>query len=318
MSQVLIDEASPSLADLIGQTPLLRLRQFERDLGGVELYAKAEWLNPGGSVKDRPAARIVAEGESSGQLTHDRVILDATSGNTGIAFAMVGAARGYRVKLCVPRNVTPERIRILRSYGAELVPTDPLEGSDGAIREARRLYSESPDKYFYADQYSNKANWQAHFDTTGPEIIDQTSGRVTHFVAGLGTSGTFVGTGRRLRQFAREKGQHITLASVQPSSPLHGLEGLKHMESAIVPRIYDPSLADEDLRVDTEDAYQVVRRLATEEGILVGLSSGAALHATMQLAAALREGVFVTVFCDSGERYLTQQFWDNPLKSDGK
>lgn len=318
MSQVLIDESSRSLADLIGQTPLLRLRQFERDLGGVELYAKAEWLNPGGSVKDRPAARIVAEGESSGQLTHDRVLLDATSGNTGIAFAMVGAARGYRVKLCVPRNVTPERIRILRSYGAELVPTDPLEGPDGAIREARRLYSESPDKYFYADQYSNKANWQAHFDTTGPEIIDQTSGRVTHFVAGLGTSGTFIGTGRRLRQFAREKGQHITLASVQPSSPLHGLEGLKHMESAIVPRIYDPSLADEDLRVDTEDAYQVVRRLATEEGILVGLSSGAALHATMQLAAALREGVFVTVFCDSGERYLTQQFWDKPLKSDGK
>ena len=318
MSQVLIDKSSRSLVDLIGQTPLLRLRQFERDLGGVELYAKAEWLNPGGSVKDRPAARIVAEGESSGQLTHDRVLLDATSGNTGIAFAMVGAARGYRVKLCVPRNVTPERIRILRSYGAELVPTDPLEGSDGAIREARRLYSESPDKYFYADQYSNKANWQAHFDTTGPEIIDQTSGRVTHFVAGLGTSGTFIGTGRRLRQFAREKGQHITLASVQPSSPLHGLEGLKHMESAIVPRIYDPSLADEDLRVDTEDAYQVVRRLATEEGILVGLSSGAALHATMQLAAALREGVFVTVFCDSGERYLTQQFWDKPLKSDGK
>tara|TARA_B100000470_G_scaffold48048_1_gene35512 strand:+ start:163 stop:1134 length:972 start_codon:yes stop_codon:yes gene_type:complete len=318
MSQVLIDEASRSLADLIGQTPLLRLRQFERDLGGVELYAKAEWLNPGGSVKDRPAARIVAEGESSGQLTHDRVLLDATSGNTGIAFAMVGAARGYRVKLCVPRNVTPERIRILRSYGAELVPTDPLEGSDGAIREARRLYSESPDKYFYADQYSNEANWQAHFDTTGAEIIEQTSGRVTHFVAGLGTSGTFVGTGRRLRQFAREKGQHITLASVQPSSPLHGLEGLKHMESAIVPRIYDPSLADEDLRVDTEDAYQVVRRLASEEGILVGLSSGAALHATMQLAATLREGVFVTVFCDSGERYLTQQFWDKPLKSDGK
>ena len=294
------------------------MRQFERDLGGVELYAKAEWLNPGGSVKDRPAARIVAEGESSGRLTHDRVLLDATSGNTGIAFAMVGAARGYRVKLCVPRNVTPERIRILRSYGAELVPTDPLEGSDGAIREARRLYSESPDKYFYADQYSNEANWQAHFDTTGAEIIEQTSGRVTHFVAGLGTSGTFVGTGRRLRQFAREKGQHITLASVQPSSPLHGLEGLKHMESAIVPRIYDPSLADEDLRVDTEDAYQVVRRLASEEGILVGLSSGAALYATMQLAATLREGVFVTVFCDSGERYLTQQFWDNPLKSDGK
>jgi len=318
MSQVLIDQASRSLADLIGQTPLLRLRRFERDLGGVELYAKAEWLNPGGSVKDRPAARIVAEGESSGQLTHDRVLLDATSGNTGIAFAMVGAVRGYRVKLCVPRNVTPERIRILRSYGAELVPTDPLEGSDGAIREARRLYSESPDKYFYADQYSNEANWQAHFDTTGAEIIEQTSGRVTHFVAGLGTSGTFVGTGRRLRQFAREKGQRITLASVQPSSPLHGLEGLKHMESAIVPRIYDPSLADEDLRVDTEDAYQVVRRLASEEGILVGLSSGAALYATMQLAATLREGVFVTVFCDSGERYLTQQFWDKPLKSDGK
>ena len=298
------------LLDTVGGTPLIKITD--------KIYAKLETYNPSGSIKDRMASYILQCAEKRGDIKKGDTIIEASSGNTGIAFAMVGAARGYRVKLCVPRNVTPERIRILRSYGAELVPTDPLEGSDGAIREARRLYSESPDKYFYADQYSNKANWQAHFDTTGPEIIDQTSGRVTHFVAGLGTSGTFIGTGRRLRQFAREKGQHITLASVQPSSPLHGLEGLKHMESAIVPRIYDPSLADEDLRVDTEDAYQVVRRLATEEGILVGLSSGAALHATMQLAAALREGVFVTVFCDSGERYLTQQFWDKPLKSDGK
>src|SRR5713101_7065814 len=245
---VLDRSAGSSIVDLIGRTPLIRLRRFERETPGVELYAKAEWQNPGGSVKDRAAARMILDGEASGQLTVGRTILDATSGNTGIAYAMVGAARGYSVKLCVPENASPERKLILRALGAEIVLTDPLEGTDGSIREARRLYAEHPDLYFYPDQYSNDANWLAHYDTTGPEIIEQTSGRLTHFVAGLGTSGTFVGTGRRLRQFNRS----IKLISFQPDSAFHGLEGLKHMDSAIVPAIYDPTLADEDLRVKSE------------------------------------------------------------------
>src|SRR5438445_4662984 len=255
---VLDRTAGASVVDLIGRTPLVRLRRFERDTRGVELYAKAEWQNPGGSVKDRAAARMILEGEASGALTHERTILDATSGNTGIAYATVGAARGYRVKLCVPGNASPERKLILRALGAELVLTDPLESTDGAIREARRLWASDPDRYFYPDQYNNDANWQAHYDTTAPEIIEQTSGRLTHFVAGLGTSGTFVGTGRRLRKHSAS----IKLISFQPDSPFHGLEGLKHMESAIVPGIYDPTLADEDLRIDTESAYRLVRRLA--------------------------------------------------------
>src|SRR5437016_11402656 len=269
-----------SVLDMIGRTPLVRLHQFERETPGVELYAKAEWQNPGGSVKDRAAARMILEGEASGALTHERTILDATSGNTGIAYATIGAARGYRVMLCVPGNASPERKLILRVLGAELVLTDPLEGTDGAIREARRRHAAEPDRFFYPDQYNNDANWLAHFDTTGPEIIERTRGRLTHFVAGLGTSGTFVGTGRRLRQFNRS----IKLISFQPDSAFHGLEGLKHMDSAIVPGIYDPTLADEDLRVATETAYKLVRRLAREEGLLVGVSSGAALAAVLDVA----------------------------------
>jgi cysteine synthase B len=299
------DRLGSSVLDLIGRTPLVRLRRFERETPGVELWAKAEWQNPGGSVKDRAAARMILEGEESGALTPDRLILDATSGNTGIAYAMVGAARGYQVKLCLPDNASPERKLILRAFGAELVLTDPLEGTDGAIREARRLKAADPDRYFYPDQYSNDANWRAHYDTTGPEIIEQTSGRLTHFVAGLGTSGTFIGTGRRLRKF----NPAIKLISFQPSGPFHGLEGLKHMETAIVPGIYDPSVADEDLRVESERAYEMVRRLAREEGLLAGISSGAALAATLEVARRLDRGLVVTVFPDGAEKYLTEKFW---------
>jgi len=302
---VLDRTAGSSVVDLIGRTPLVRLRRFERERPGVELYAKVEWQNPGGSVKDRAAARMILEGEASGALTRDRTILDATSGNTGIAYATIGAARGYRVALCVPDNASPERKLILRALGAELILTDPLDGTDGAIREARQLYAAEPDRYFYPDQYNNDANWLAHFDTTGPEIIEQTSGRLTHFVAGLGTSGTFVGTGRRLRRF----NPAIKLISFQPDSPLHGLEGLKHMASAIVPGIYDPTLADEDLRVATETAYTMVRRLAREEGLLAGISSGAALAATLEVARRVEHGVMVTVFPDGAEKYLTERFW---------
>jgi len=301
---------SSSVLDMIGRTPLVRLRRFEREIpAGVELYAKAEWQNPGGSVKDRAAARMILEGESSGKLTHDRTILDATSGNTGIAYAMVGAARGYKVKLCVPANASAERKLMLRALGAELVLTDPLEGgTDGAIREARRLYAEHPDRYFYPDQYNNDANWRAHYDTTGPEIIEQTSGRLTHFVAGLGTSGTFVGTGRRLRKF----NPAIRLISFQPDAAFHGLEGLKHMESAIVPGIYDPTLADEDLRISTERAHEMVRRLAREEGLLAGVSSGAALAAMLDVASRIHTGapaIIVTIFPDGAEKYLSDAFW---------
>src|SRR5437763_1669040 len=302
---VLDRSAGSSIVDLIGRTPLVRLRRFERETPGVELYAKAEWQNPGGSVKDRAAARMILEGEASGALTPPRTILDATSGNTGIAYATIGAARGYKVALFVPDNASRDRKLILRALGAELVLTDPLEGTDGAIREARRLHAAEPDRYFYPDQYNNDANWRAHFDTTGPEIIEQTSGRLTHFVAGLGTSGTFVGTGRRLRRF----NPAIKLVSFQPDSPLHGLEGLKHMASAIVPGIYDPTLADEDLRIATETAYTMVRRLACEEGLLVGISSGAALAAMLDVARRIDRGAIVTVFPDGAEKYLTEAFW---------
>src|SRR5947207_6044129 len=249
-SSVLERVPGSSVLDMIGRTPLVRLHQFERETPGVELYAKAEWQNPGGSVKDRAAARMILEGEASGKLGPDKVIIDATSGNTGIAYAMVGAARGYKVTLCLPENASPERKLILRALGADLILTDPLESTDGAIREARRIYAADPDRYFYPDQYSNDANWRAHYDTTGVEILEQTGGAVTHFVAGLGTSGTFVGAARRLRA----SGRNVELIAVQPDSPLHGLEGLKHMASAIVPRIFDPSLADRNLSVATEDA----------------------------------------------------------------
>jgi len=295
-----------SVLDMIGRTPLVRLHQFERETPGVELYAKAEWQNPGGSVKDRAAARMILDGEATGKLNANRTILDATSGNTGIAYAMVGAARGYRVKLCLPDNASAERKLILRALGAELVLTSPLEGTDGAIREARRLYAEDSERYFYPDQYNNAANWQAHYDTTAPEIIEQTSGRLTHFVAGLGTSGTFVGTGRRLRKF----NPAIRLISFQPDSPFHGLEGLKHMDTAIVPGIYDAGLADEDLRIDTERSYRMVRRLAREEGLLAGISSGAAVAAMVDVAQRLDRGIVVTVFPDGAEKYLSESFWN--------
>ncbi len=310
MSQGVQQQGATNVVDLIGNTPLVRLRSFERACPGVELYAKAEWQNPGGSVKDRPAARMIAKGIAEGVLTDDKTLLDATSGNTGIAYAMIGAAAGHRVKLCMPTNVTPERKKILGAYGAELVYTDPMDGSDGAILEARRLYAESPEEYFYPDQYNNDANWQAHYEGTGREIIDQTQGRVTHFVAGLGTSGTFMGVGRRLRDFTRQQNRSVTVVSVQPDGPLHGLEGLKHMETAIIPGIYDAELADQDLRVDTEESYRMVRQLASDEGLLVGPSSGAALVACLRVAAEIDEGVIVTIFCDGGEKYLTQRFWD--------
>ncbi len=301
-----IDRApGSSVLDMIGRTPLVRLHQFERETPGVELYAKAEWQNPGGSVKDRAAARMILDGEASGRLTPGRTVIDATSGNTGIAYAMVGAARGYRVLLCLPENASPERKMILRALGAELVLTNPLEGTDGAIREARRMVAEDPERFFYPDQYNNDANWRAHYDTTAPEIIEQTSGRLTHFVAGLGTSGTFVGTGRRLRKF----NPSIKLISFQPDTPFHGLEGLKHMASAIVPGIYDPTLADQDLRIETERAYRMVRRLAREEGLLAGISSGAAVAAMVDVARQLNQGIVVTVFPDGAEKYLSERFW---------
>jgi cysteine synthase B len=284
---------------------MVRLTSFERETPGVELYAKAEWQNPGGSVKDRAAARMIADGEASGKLRPGLTIVDATSGNTGIAYAMIGAARGYRVKLCLPENASQERKLILRAFGVELVLTDPLEGTDGSIREVRRMVAADPDRYFYPDQYSNEANWRAHYDTTAPEIIEQTGGRLTHFVAGLGTSGTFMGTGRALRRF----NPAIKLISFQPDSPFHGLEGLKHMASAMVPAIYDPSLADEDLGVSSEEAYTLVRRLAREEGLMVGISSGAALAATLMVARRVQQGVVVTVFPDGAEKYLSESFW---------
>lgn len=294
------------MLDLIGRTPLLRLRRLVPDRPEVELYVKAEFQNPGGSVKDRAAAAILAEGIRSGRLHRGVAILDASSGNTGIAYAIIAAAFGYRLMLCMPANVTPERARILRAYGADIVTTSALEGSDGAILEARRLYDADPSAWFYADQYNNPANWRAHYDTTGREILEQTDGRVTHFVAGLGTSGTFVGVGRRLREYNRA----VRLVSVEPDSPLHGIEGLKHMETAIRPGIYDPSIADENVRVPTERALALTRRLALEEGILAGPSSGAALAASLDLANSLRSGVVVTIFPDTGTRYLSDPFWE--------
>jgi cysteine synthase B len=297
------------LLERIGKTPLLRLERVSREFPNVEFYAKAEWFNPGGSVKDRAALFIIRTAERSGELRPGKVILDATSGNTGIAYAMIGAARGYPVKLCLPASASVERQRILRAYGADLVITPGEEGSDGAIYGARKIYAADPEKYFYADQYGNPANWKAHYETTAMEIWEQTRGRITHFVAGLGTSGTFVGATRRLKELRPD----IRAISFQPNAAFHGLEGLKHMASAIVPRIYDPALADEDLAVRTEDAYAMVKRLAREEGLLVGVSSGAAMCACLEVARELprsRQAVMVTVFPDSGDKYLSERFWD--------
>lgn len=301
-----VEMQTSSILDRIGNTPLLRLSNITRELDGVEIYAKAEWFNPGGSVKDRAALNMIVEGERSGQLTPEKIIIDATSGNTGIAYAMIGAAKGYAVKLCLPQNASRERKRTLKAYGAELVLTDPLEGSDGAIRQVRRLYRENPDLYFYPDQYNNPANWQAHYKTTAVEIYQQTGGRITHFVAGLGTSGTFIGTGRRLKEFNPD----IELISIQPDSPFHGLEGLKHMESAIVPGIYDPDLGDVDLRIGTEESLEMVKRLARQEGLLVGISSGTAMAGALKVARPLSQGVIVVIFPDGGDRYLSEHFWD--------
>jgi S-sulfo-L-cysteine synthase (O-acetyl-L-serine-dependent) len=300
-----VPRTSQSVIDLIGNTPLIRLSSFERGLRNVELWAKAEWRNPGGSVKDRPAARMILDGERSGKLTRDKIILDATSGNTGIAYAMIGAARGYRVRLCVPANVTPERKRILGAYGADIVFTDPMEGSDGAILQAKAMFVAEPDLYFYPDQYNNPGNWLSHYETTAPEIIEQTDGRLTHFVAGLGTSGTFIGVGRRLR----EVNPAIRLISVQPDSPLHGLEGLKHMGTAIVPGIYDAGLADEDIGVSTEEAFDLTRELA-RSGVFVGISSGANLAGALLVARRTSDAMIVVVFCDGGEKYLSERLWD--------
>jgi len=289
----------------VGNTPLIYLTNLSAEVAPVEIYAKAEWFNPGGSVKDRAALNIILDGEKSGQLTPDKIILDATSGNTGIAYAMLGANLGYKVKLAIPKNSGKIFQQILRSCGAELVLTDPQSGSDGAIREAQRIFAEDPDRYFYADQYNNRANWLAHYETTGPEIIRQTEGRITHFVAGLGTSGTFTGTGLRLKEFNDE----IQLISVQPDSPFHGLEGLKHMETAIVPGFYQPDLADENRAVSTEEAQTMVKRLASEEGLLVGISSGAALAVALKVAKEIASGVIVTIFPDSAHKYFDQKFW---------
>ncbi|HEX2098925.1 MAG TPA: cysteine synthase family protein [Rubrobacteraceae bacterium] len=292
--------------DLVGNTPLMELSSVSREVPGVLILGKAEWYNPGGSVKDRPALWMVRDGEKSGKLSPRKVILDATSGNTGIAYAWIGASLGYRVKLCMPKNASEERKRILRAYGVEVVLTDPGEGSDGAIREARRLYDEDPELYFYPDQYTNPANPQAHYESTASEIWGQTEGEITHFVAGLGTSGTFVGTSRRLKEYNPE----IKVISFEPDSPFHGLEGMKHMASAIVPEIYDPTLADENLGASTEEAYEMVKRLAREEGILVGLSSGAAVATSLRVAQELESGVIVTILCDGADKYLSENFWE--------
>jgi cysteine synthase B len=306
-----ITPTATSLLDQIGGTPLLRLERIAADLPGVEIYGKAEYFNPGGSVKDRAALAMILDGERTGRLRPDRIILDSTSGNTGIAYAMIGAARGYKVRLCLPSNASEERKRMLRAYGAEMILTDPAEGSDGAIRKVREIYEADPDIYFYPDQYSNPANWKAHFETTGAEIIEQTGGRITHFVTSMGTSGTFMGVSRRLKRDIAG----VQCISAQPSSGFHGLEGLKHMPTAIVPAIYDPTLADDNVWVETEDAYAMVRRMARDEGILVGISSGANLVAARAVAKRVvergEEAVIVTILCDDADKYLSEPFWND-------
>lgn len=289
----------------VGHTPLLPLRRIGAEFPHVEIYAKAEWFNPSGSVKDRAAREIILAAEHSGELTHDKVLLDATSGNMGIAYATLGAARGYQVMLTLPANASRERIITLKALGVELILTDRLDGTDGAQRQARSLYAADPDRFFYADQYNNPNNWRAHYHTTGPEVWEQTQGGITHFIAGLGTSGTLMGTGRRLR----ELNPHVELIAVQPDSPLHGLEGLKHMETAIVPGIFDPGLPDRTWLIGTEETFVMGRRLAREEGLFVGVSAAAAALAATKLAAQIQCGVIVAVFPDSALKYLSERFW---------
>jgi S-sulfo-L-cysteine synthase (O-acetyl-L-serine-dependent) len=289
------------ITSLIGNTPLIRVRLFEREFPNVEVYAKAEWFNPGGSVKDRAALAMIEDGERRGALTRDKTIIDSTSGNTGIAYALIGSAKGYRVKLVMPGNVSAERKALVTAYGAEIVYSDAGDGSDGAIHMVRDIVAMDPDAYFYPDQYSNPANPRAHYEGTAVEILEQTSGRITHFVAGLGTTGTFVGTSRRLK----DHDASIKTIAVQPADSFHGLEGLKHIPTAIVPRIWDASLADEVWGCPTEPAYDLAREVARTEGLLVGHSSGAALWAVRKLAASIGAGLVLTVFPDSGDRYLS-------------
>ena len=304
------------LLDLIGNTPLLRLDRLSAHLPGIQILGKAEWRNPGGSVKDRAASSIVAAARRSGQLGPGKILMDATSGNTGIAYAMLGAAMGFPVLLCMPSNVSVERKRILAAYGAEILWTDPADGSDGAIRMARKLIAESPEKYFYADQYGNDNNWRAHYYGTANEIWNQTDGNVTHFIAALGTSGTFMGTTRRLRELNPE----IQCISMQPDSPFNGLEGLKHMATAIVPPIYDPNLADRNIDMATERAYAMAKWLGKHQGLLIGVSAAAAVAASLEVAegeaAAGREAVVVTILCDSADKYLSEHFWTEPNEAD--
>ncbi len=311
MQNTSTDSGKFSILRHIGNTPLLRVGRVYADFPHAEIYGKAEWFNPGGSVKDRAAAAIVDDALRTGQLAGGVRLLDSTSGNTGIAYAMLGASCGFGVTLCMPSNISPERKRILKAYGAETIYTDPGDGSDGAIVKAREMAAAEPAKYFYADQYSNDANWLAHYRGTANEIWEQTGGRVTHFVAMLGTSGTFMGTTRRLK----ELNPSIRCISLQPDSPFHGIEGAKYMPTAIVPKIYDPTLADENLEISTEAAYAMVKRLAREEGLLVGISAAAAAVGARRIAQRVQadEGpVIVCVFCDSADKYLTERFWDEP------
>jgi S-sulfo-L-cysteine synthase (O-acetyl-L-serine-dependent) len=291
----------------VGHTPLFPLSRIGAAFPHVELYAKAEWFNPSGSVKDRAAREIILAAERNGDLTPDKILLDATSGNMGIAYATLGAARGYQVSLTMPANASRERIITLKALGVDLILTDPFDGTDGAQREARSIYAAHPDRYFYADQYNNQANWRAHYRTTGPEMWEQTHGRITHFVAGLGTSGTLMGTGRYLK----EQRSDIKLIAVQPDSPLHGLEGLKHMETAIVPGIFDRALPDQTVTINTEETYTMAKRLAREEGLFVGISAAAAALAATKIAAQIEQGVIVTIFPDSAMKYLSERFWNN-------
>lgn len=304
--QTSLHDRPKTMEQLIGNTPLLAFPRLTRHLPPeVSLFAKAEWTNPGGSVKDRPALNIILQAEKRGDLSPDKILLDSTSGNMGIAYAMIGAARGYKVKLVVPANASPERIQILRAYGVDLVLSDPADGSDGAIRKVRELHEADPDRYFFANQYNNPDNWKAHYKTTGVEIWEQTQGRVTHFLAGLGTSGTLMGTGRRLREYNPK----VQLIGLQPEGPFHGLEGLKHMETAIKPGIYEESGVDLQVTLPTEDAHEMCRRLAREEGVLVGISAGAALAGALKVAETLTEGTVVTLLPDSAAKYLTESFW---------
>ncbi len=311
-TDLLESSTTRSVLQLIGNTPLLSFKRVNHERAGVEIFAKAEWYNPGGSVKDRAALNMILDGERRGLLHKGKTLIDATSGNTGIAYAMIGAERGYKVKLALPKNASQERKQSLLAYGAELVLTDPTEGTDGAQRYVKKAVAADPETYFYPDQYNNDANWRAHYETTAMEIWRQTDGRVTHFVAGVGTSGTFMGVTRRLK----ELNPAIQCICMQPDGPLHGLEGMKHMATALVPGIYKPAIADRQVEVSTEDAHRTVLRLAREEGLLVGVSGGANMYAAMGVASELKEGVVVTIFCDSAAKYLSESFWQETYEAE--